>query len=61
MSVLGGKEEEEEEEESYALKPVPPAPRTIQPVLNLTLEKIDTAAEYIYIFFYCWLVALGPS
>ena len=28
----------------YALKPVPPAPRPIRPVHNLTLEIIDTAS-----------------
>ena len=30
---------------SYAIKPVSPSQTTIQPMHNLTLEKIDTAAS----------------
>ena len=33
----------------YALKPVPSAPRSIQPIIDPTLEIIDTAAIFLNI------------
>ena len=43
---------------TYATKPVPPAPTSIQPIIDPKLEIISTAA-YLFLLFLCGLAESG--